>query len=63
MDFTALGDAVNVCARLQSHASPGEVVLTSDLYALIAADHPGGRYDRVEVRGRDEPVDVQVLAV
>jgi adenylate cyclase len=61
MDFTALGDAVNVGARLQSHASPGEVVLVADLYALVAADHPAARSERVEVRGRDEPVDVAVL--
>src|SRR5436309_587644 len=36
MDFTALGDAINVGARLQSHASPGEVVLAADLYALVS---------------------------
>jgi len=63
MDFTALGDAVNIGARLQSYASPGEVVLASDLYALVAADHPRLRSERVEVRGRDEPVDVDVLKV
>ncbi|MBV8957482.1 MAG: adenylate/guanylate cyclase domain-containing protein [Actinobacteria bacterium] len=62
VDFTALGDAVNVGARLQSHASPGEVVLASELYELVAADHPGGRAERVAVRGRDEPVDVSVIS-
>jgi len=61
MDFTALGDAVNIGARLQSLASPGEVVLSSDLYALVAQDHPDARSVRVDVRGRDEPVDVHVL--
>ncbi|HEV3226042.1 MAG TPA: adenylate/guanylate cyclase domain-containing protein [Acidimicrobiales bacterium] len=63
MDFTALGDAVNTGARLQSFASPGEVVLASELYELVAADRPGARSARVEVRGRDEPVDVAVLTV
>lgn len=63
IDFTALGDAVNVGARLQNLASPGEVVLAAELYELVAAEHPGGRVERVDVRGRDEPVDVCVLTV
>ncbi len=62
VDFTALGDAVNVGARLQAHASPGEVVLAAPLYTLIEDRFPGGRSDRVNIRGRDEPVDVVVVA-
>jgi len=62
LDFTALGDAVNVGARLQAHASPGEVVLAAPLYPLVEAQHPGGRSDRVAVRGREQPVDVVVLS-
>ena len=61
LDFTALGDAVNVGARLQAHASPGEVVLAASLYPLVETEHPNGRSDRVAVRGREEPVDVVVL--
>ena len=61
MDFTALGDAVNVGARLQSHASPGEVVLSSELYDLVSINYPGARAELVEVRGRDEHVEVVVL--
>ena len=62
-DFTALGDAVNVGARLQSHAAPGEVVLAADLYSLVSDEHPDARRERVDVRGRDEPVDIAVLSV
>ena len=63
MDFTALGDAVNIGARLQSHASTGEVVLAAELYALVQAEHPGARPDRIDVRGREVSVDVAVLTV
>jgi adenylate cyclase len=60
-DFTALGDAVNTASRLQSFASPGEVVLATELYDLVAGDHPSARAERVEVRGRAAPVDVRIL--
>jgi adenylate cyclase len=63
LDFTALGDAVNVGARLQSFASPGQVVLSSDLYDLIATAHPDARTDVLQVKGRAEPVRVAVLDV
>ena len=62
MDFTALGDAVNVGARLQAHASPGEVVLASELYDLVSTSYPDARSELVEVRGRHEPVHVAVLS-
>jgi adenylate cyclase len=61
VDFTALGDAVNVASRLQSYAADGEVVLAADVYELIAADHGALRRERVEVRGREEPVDIVVV--
>ena len=61
LDFTALGDAVNVGARLQSFAAPGQVVLSADLYALVASAHPDARRDLVAVKGRAEAVPVAVL--
>jgi adenylate cyclase len=63
LDFTALGDAVNVGARMQSRAEAGDVVLSSELYALVADDHPGAHHEQLEVRGRAQPVDVAVLVL
>ena len=61
IDFTALGDAVNVASRLQSYAKDGQVVLAADLYDLVEADHPGAGRSRIEVRGREEAIDVAVV--
>lgn len=61
LDFTALGDAVNLCSRLQAHASPGEVVLAADLYPFVEPQYPDARSERVAVRGREGLIDVAVL--
>jgi adenylate cyclase len=58
VDFTALGDPVNVAARLQSAAGPGQLVVACDLHPELAELLPGARSDVVEVRGRDAPVQV-----
>jgi adenylate cyclase len=63
LDFTALSDAINVGASLQSYASARQVVLSSDLYNLIAPAHPGARTHLLPVKGRAEPVPVAVLDV
>ncbi len=62
LDFTAVGDAVNVGARLQGCASAGQVVLAADLYRLVAEDHPGASHETIAVRGRSEPVEIAVLS-
>ncbi len=61
-DFTALGDTVNVAARLQSFARAGELVMSEDLYVALAAPPSGLEKRIVEVRGRSEPITVRVLA-
>jgi adenylate cyclase len=61
-DFTALGDSVNVTARLASAAGPGEILVSSTSATAAGLD------DRLELRnltlrGRTEPLDVRVLRV
>lgn len=56
VDFTAIGDAVNTAARLQSHAAPGEVVLSDPVFALLADRYPAAERRELELRGRQEHV-------
>ncbi len=64
-DFTALGDAVNVAARLASLAGAGEALISE---AVFASDADLGEFAdlerrRLDVRGRSEPIEVRVLRV
>lgn len=35
MDYTAVGDAVNLAARFQAHAGPGQILITRPTYDLV----------------------------
>jgi len=58
MDYLAVGDTVNLAARMQSLAEPGTVVLSENTYRLVegyAVCRPLGERD---VKGRSEPVAI-----
>ena len=61
MNYTAIGDAVNVAARLQSNAPPGEVLVSGSTYALIADRVEAERLAPLQVKGRQQPVEVYRL--
>ncbi len=63
VDFTALGDTVNIAARLQSFAGAGEVVLTSELYDSVRGRFPQTDSRSVIVQGRAAPIDIHTLRV
>jgi adenylate cyclase len=62
-DFTALGDAVNVTARLASVAPAGEVLISESSYAAARDELGELEVRQLDVKGRDAPVDVRVLHV
>jgi adenylate cyclase len=62
IELTAVGDAVNVAARLASVAGTGEIVVSTD---AAAAAGIGSNLERREIalKGRQEPIEVVTLRV
>ena len=61
LDFSALGDTVNVAARLGAIAGPGEVVASRDVWTAAGRAPGDGEARRVELTGRHEPLDVVIV--
>lgn len=55
-DFTAIGDVVNIAARLEGKTNPGEVLVSRETYEKIADQFPGVAEERLALKGFREPV-------
>ena len=63
VDFTALGDCVNLAAHLQEQAGGGEVVVAADVHEQVDALLPQATRRTLQVRGHEAPVAVAVASV
>ena len=63
VEYTAMGDAVNLAARIESAAEPGTVLISEATHKLIAPLFETEALGPIEVKGRPEPIAVyRVLA-
>lgn len=62
-DFTALGDNVNITARLASQAGAGEILISEATYLASQLDPSDLEYRQLELKGKSEPINVGVLRV
>lgn len=62
-DFTALGDNVNIAARLASKAGAGEILISDEAYTAAGLDLDNIEHQQLEIKGKQEPIGVSVLRV
>lgn len=56
LEYTLVGDTVNLAQRLQQWASPGETVLSEATYGSLSSPPPAEELPPALVKGRDTPV-------
>jgi predicted ATPase/class 3 adenylate cyclase len=58
MEYTAMGDAINLAARMEQTAAPGTVQVAEDTYRLIAPAFDWQDLGEVQVKGKPQPLRV-----
>jgi hypothetical protein len=58
VEYLALGDAVNIAARLQSAAQPGKVLLSQDSAHLVNTEFELKDLGEITAKGKAEPLQV-----
>lgn len=56
LDYTVIGDVVNVAQRLQSSAQPGQIVITSNVYEKVKESFMCKPIGEVKLKNKSNPV-------
>lgn len=58
LDYTAIGDTVNMAARLESNAKPGQILISQSTYDLVKDKFEIASLGEIKVKGKEKPVVV-----
>jgi adenylate cyclase len=58
MDYTVIGDTVNLACRLEQNAKAGDILITQSTYEEVKALVEMERLEPIKVKGKSEPVPV-----
>lgn len=58
MQYTVMGDTVNLASRLESHAEPGEVLVSRETFLRTQGSFDYEELPPIRVKGKREPVPV-----
>lgn len=58
LDYTVIGDSVNLACRLEQHAKVGEIIITQATYDEVKHAIAVEPIDAIRVKGKSEPIPV-----
>jgi adenylate cyclase len=58
LDYTAIGDTVNVASRLTDKAQPSQILVSQSTWKEICGQVPGRELPAMQLKGKAEPVPV-----
>ncbi|MFC3770347.1 CHASE2 domain-containing protein [Paenibacillus sp. GCM10012303] len=58
LDYTAIGDTVNLAARLESNAKPGQILISEAMYERVKELFEIESMGEIKVKGKELPVNI-----
>jgi adenylate cyclase len=58
MDYTVIGDSVNLASRLCANAAGGQILIAESTYSQLHGEIPAQRLEPIRVKGKETPVEL-----
>ncbi len=58
MDYTCIGDTVNLASRLCAHAAGGQILISESTFRALNGNFPHKKLEPIQVKGKEKPVKI-----